>query len=142
MPQYWTAHTRRSSLTRSLWPIEAYIVGTGLQTMPRTMPKRCPVRWSHTCQAYLAKKEATKQKPRPKRKQRTTRRKPGTQDAPPLAAWTPCTGNYCMYSDIVYDVYVQDGAYLHFATRMRPLSPNRVKRLGPHPERCPALSDN
>ena len=27
MPQYWTAH--RSSLTRSLWPSEAHIVGTG-----------------------------------------------------------------------------------------------------------------
>ena len=99
MPQYWTAH--RSSLTRSLWPSEAYIVGVGslndapndARTMPRTMLKRCPARWSHTCQAYLGRKD-----------------KPDTQDAPPLEAWAPCSGNYRMYFDIVY---VKDGAYLH-----------------------------
>ena len=50
MPQCWTAH--RSSLTRGLWPSEAQW-GRGLRTMPRTMPKRCPVGWSHTCQAHL-----------------------------------------------------------------------------------------
>ena len=48
MPQHWTAH--RSSLTRSLWPSEAHIVGTGspndapndAQTMPSLMEPHLP----------------------------------------------------------------------------------------------------
>ena len=100
MPHYWTAH--RSSLTRSLSPSEAYLVVVG---SPNDAPndarndlKRCQARWSHTCQAYLGRKD-----------------KPGTQDAPPLEALAPCSGNYRMYFDIVY---VKDWAYLHFTTRV------------------------
>ena len=148
MPQYWTAH--RSSLTRSLWPSEAYIVGTGspndaphdAQTMPSLLEPHLPSipgpRRREKRDKFDPGKKPPNKKLHPKRKQRTTRRKPGTRDAPPLAAWAPCSGNYRMYFDIVY---VKDGAHLHFTTRMRPLSPNPVKRWGPHPERCPGLSD-
>ena len=49
-------------------------------------------------------------------------------------------GKLCIL--ILYSIHVKDGTYLHFTTRMHPLSPNPIKRWGPHPERCPGLSDN
>ena len=67
-------------------------------------------------------------------KQRTTRRKPSRA---PIAAWAPCPGNYRVYFDFAF---VQDGAYLHFTTRMRhnaPFVPKACLTMGPPPRTMP-----
>ena len=165
MPQLWTAYSPH--LTRSLWLSEIYIVFRMIpQTMPNLMEPHLPNTpgpgRTRSCRRhdnaprdkiyfvtgreslYLAKTRSQRKEKRDTfdsgkkppgqkiaTKSRTTRHKLSTRGgAPPLTIWAPCPGHICALS-----------LYLHFPSRMQPLCPNPVKRWGPHPERCPGVSD-
>ena len=45
------------------------------------------------------------------------------------------------HADIGSDLDHDSGIPLQISTEVRTMFPNHVKRWGPHPERCPGLSD-
>ena len=132
MRQYWTAH--RSSLTGSLWSNDA---PNDAQSGGATLAKHTWALKEGEKRQIWPRKEATKQKAAPK-----TETVHHTTQTRYSSAMTSSMGPMLWKLPYVFSNCICKSAYLHFTTRMCPLSPNPVKRWGPHPERRPGLSDN